>query len=249
MLPALRKVLRIDGSGTPALDALSEAGKSVDSKQLDDRLAGVKSTDPATLIYTSGTTGRPKGCQLTHSNLLYEIRGAKDCFPTHAGQGRTDAGVSAARARAGPRDHRRGVHQQGHARVHQRHQEPRSDIRSLQADVGGVGTAGIREGVQHRRTERRKRRQGQDFRGRGRDGDRMEQGPGQRRRRARAQGQSTRCSTGSSTASFGLRSAATATPRSRAAPRWARASATSTAVSGCPSTRATGSPRPVRRSP
>ncbi|MGZ5392317.1 MAG: AMP-binding protein, partial [Mycobacterium sp.] len=86
-VPALRKVLRIDGSGTPALDALTEAGRSVDAKQLDDRLAGVKSTDPATLIYTSGTTGRPKGCQLTHSNLLYEIRGAKDCFPTHLAKG------------------------------------------------------------------------------------------------------------------------------------------------------------------
>ena len=81
-LPALRKVLRIDGSGTAALDALTKAAESVDAKQLDDRLAGLKSADPATLIYTSGTTGRPKGCQLTHSNLLYEIRGAKDCFPT-----------------------------------------------------------------------------------------------------------------------------------------------------------------------
>ncbi|PRC57301.1 long-chain fatty acid--CoA ligase, partial [Mycobacterium sp. ITM-2017-0098] len=41
----------------------------------------------ATLIYTSGTTGRPKGCQLTHSNLLYEIRGAKACFPDHLAKG------------------------------------------------------------------------------------------------------------------------------------------------------------------
>jgi long-chain acyl-CoA synthetase len=81
-LPALRKVLRIDGSGTPALEALAEAGKSVDAKELDARLAGIKAADPATLIYTSGTTGRPKGCQLTHSNLVYEIRGAKECFPT-----------------------------------------------------------------------------------------------------------------------------------------------------------------------
>jgi long-chain acyl-CoA synthetase len=86
-VPGLRKVLRIDGAGRPALDALAEAGRSVESTQLDDRLAGVKSTDPATLIYTSGTTGRPKGCQLTHSNLLYEIRGAKDCFPTHLAKG------------------------------------------------------------------------------------------------------------------------------------------------------------------
>jgi long-chain acyl-CoA synthetase len=81
-LPALRKVLRIDGSGTPALEALAEAGTSTDPEELDARLAGLKAADPATLIYTSGTTGRPKGCQLTHSNLVYEIRGAKDCFPT-----------------------------------------------------------------------------------------------------------------------------------------------------------------------
>ena len=81
-LPDLRKVFRIDGSGTSALDALAEAGKSVDTGDLDARLAGIKATDPATLIYTSGTTGRPKGCQLTHSNLVYEIRGAKASFPT-----------------------------------------------------------------------------------------------------------------------------------------------------------------------
>jgi long-chain acyl-CoA synthetase len=81
-LPELRRVLRIEGSGTPALDALAEAGKAIDPKELDGRLAGIKSADPATLIYTSGTTGTPKGCQLTHSNLMYEIRGAKACFPT-----------------------------------------------------------------------------------------------------------------------------------------------------------------------
>lgn len=81
-LPALREVLRIEGSGTPALVDLAEAGKSVDAGELDARLAALKAGDPATLIYTSGTTGRPKGCELTHSNLVYEIRGAKDCFPT-----------------------------------------------------------------------------------------------------------------------------------------------------------------------
>jgi long-chain acyl-CoA synthetase len=80
-LPDLRKVLRIDGSGTPALDVLAAAGTSVDATELDTRLAGIRATDPATLIYTSGTTGRPKGCQLTHSNLVCETRGAKSAFP------------------------------------------------------------------------------------------------------------------------------------------------------------------------
>ena len=85
-LPDLRKVLRIDGAETPALDALTEAGRSVDASELDARLAAIRSSDPATLIYTSGTTGRPKGCQLTHSNLIYETRGAKDAFPSLLGE-------------------------------------------------------------------------------------------------------------------------------------------------------------------
>jgi long-chain acyl-CoA synthetase len=87
-LPALRRVLHIDGSGPKALDQLIEAGASVDPDQLTARLAALRPEDPATLIYTSGTTGRPKGCQLSHSNLLYETHGAKECLPTllHAGQ-------------------------------------------------------------------------------------------------------------------------------------------------------------------
>jgi long-chain acyl-CoA synthetase len=80
-LPELRKVLRIDGSGQSALDELAETGKATDGAELETRLAAIKSSDVATLVYTSGTTGRPKGCQLTHSNLLYEMRGAKSCFP------------------------------------------------------------------------------------------------------------------------------------------------------------------------
>lgn len=86
-LPDLREVLRIDGTGPAALDVLAEAGAGTDAAELDARLAAIRSADAATLIYTSGTTGRPKGCQLTHSNLLYEIRGAKACFPDQLAMG------------------------------------------------------------------------------------------------------------------------------------------------------------------
>ncbi|GFG79881.1 long-chain-fatty-acid--CoA ligase [Mycobacterium paragordonae] len=81
-LPALRRVLHINGSGPKALDQLVEAGASVDAAELTARQKGLTADAPATLIYTSGTTGRPKGCQLTHSNLLHEIRGTAECLPT-----------------------------------------------------------------------------------------------------------------------------------------------------------------------
>lgn len=86
-LPALRRVLHIDGSGPKALDQLMEAGESIEAAELTARQEALGADHPATLIYTSGTTGRPKGCQLTHSNLLHEIRGTKECLPTLLGEG------------------------------------------------------------------------------------------------------------------------------------------------------------------
>jgi long-chain acyl-CoA synthetase len=81
-LPELRRVLQIDGSGGKALEQLEQDGASIDPAELTARVEALRSEDPATLIYTSGTTGRPKGCQLTHSNLVYETRGAKAVLPT-----------------------------------------------------------------------------------------------------------------------------------------------------------------------
>ncbi|MCV7423689.1 long-chain fatty acid--CoA ligase [Mycobacterium yunnanensis] len=80
-LPALRHVYSIAGSGPAALDELARIGGDVDAGAVTARLEATRSADVATLVYTSGTTGRPKGCQLTHSNLLHEMRGAKACFP------------------------------------------------------------------------------------------------------------------------------------------------------------------------
>ena len=41
-----------------------------------ERAAAAGAADLATVIYTSGTTGRPKGCELTHENLLADVRNA-----------------------------------------------------------------------------------------------------------------------------------------------------------------------------
>ncbi|WP_409332651.1 AMP-dependent synthetase/ligase [Trujillonella humicola] len=56
-----------------ALGTLTAAGAEVPDSELDARRATLRADSLATLIYTSGTTGRPKGCELTHGNFLFEI--------------------------------------------------------------------------------------------------------------------------------------------------------------------------------
>jgi long-chain acyl-CoA synthetase len=71
-------VREMDGGG---VDALVEAGAEVPEADVDARRHAVKADDLATLIYTSGTTGRPKGCELTHRNVLAEIAAAVGALP------------------------------------------------------------------------------------------------------------------------------------------------------------------------
>ncbi|MEJ2889036.1 AMP-dependent synthetase/ligase [Actinomycetospora aeridis] len=78
-LPDLGHVWQIDGA-SGAVDALREAGAGVDDATLEERRTAVHADDLATLIYTSGTTGRPKGCEITHRNLLFEVRAVADTF-------------------------------------------------------------------------------------------------------------------------------------------------------------------------
>jgi long-chain acyl-CoA synthetase len=68
--PDLRAVYVIDDD---AIGTLTVAGQEVPDGELDARRATVRADSLATLIYTSGTTGRPKGCELTHRNILFEI--------------------------------------------------------------------------------------------------------------------------------------------------------------------------------
>ena len=58
------------------LGALAAGGAQVSDDQLRQRRAQRGAADLATIIYTSGTTGRPKGCELTHGNLLADVRNA-----------------------------------------------------------------------------------------------------------------------------------------------------------------------------
>jgi long-chain acyl-CoA synthetase len=81
-LPGLSRVWRIDpgpaaGSAAgSALDALRAQGADTGDEVITERSAAAKASDLATVIYTSGTTGRPKGCELTHANMLADVRNA-----------------------------------------------------------------------------------------------------------------------------------------------------------------------------
>lgn len=79
-LPACREVFVVGGAdhgrtdGSRGLDELHELGRGIDPAVLAARIASIAHDDAASLVYTSGTTGRPKGCVITHGNLIWEVR-------------------------------------------------------------------------------------------------------------------------------------------------------------------------------
>ncbi|KAA5826778.1 long-chain fatty acid--CoA ligase [Saccharopolyspora hirsuta] len=84
-LPEVSHVWQIEGPSSggaaAAVDELTALGAEVEDRDVHLRRRAVGADDVATLIYTSGTTGRPKGCVLTHRNVLAEVRADIEAFP------------------------------------------------------------------------------------------------------------------------------------------------------------------------
>ena len=68
--PGIRELWVIDDGG---LEAVRGLGGSATADDVHERRTAVTPDDLASIIYTSGTTGRPKGCELTHGNFLFEV--------------------------------------------------------------------------------------------------------------------------------------------------------------------------------
>jgi long-chain acyl-CoA synthetase len=86
-LPAVQRIWLIEGAASGSadaakpLDGLAADGATVSDEALAEQRSERTAADLATIIYTSGTTGRPKGCQLTHANMLADVRNAIGALP------------------------------------------------------------------------------------------------------------------------------------------------------------------------
>src|SRR5690606_23630872 len=74
-VPGIEHVIVVDGeapAGTLSLDALEAAGAP--GFDFDAAWRAVRPEDVLCLIYSSGTTGQPKGVELTHFNMMSQLR-------------------------------------------------------------------------------------------------------------------------------------------------------------------------------
>ena len=73
-LPALAHAWQIDGGRFGGLPEIEAQGSQVTPDQIEERRRTRGAADLAEIVYTSGTTGRPKGCMLSHGNLVANVR-------------------------------------------------------------------------------------------------------------------------------------------------------------------------------
>ncbi|MFZ2503791.1 MAG: AMP-dependent synthetase/ligase [Nocardioides sp.] len=72
----LPELIHVWSLGDNAIGVLNRLGGDLTDSQVEERRTALGRDDAATIIYTSGTTGQPKGCTLTHGNLLAGVASA-----------------------------------------------------------------------------------------------------------------------------------------------------------------------------
>lgn len=68
-LPGLKRLWQLDAG---AVAELTGAGAGIEDEVVHRHCRAVTPDSTATVVYTPGTTGRPKGCLISHANLMFE---------------------------------------------------------------------------------------------------------------------------------------------------------------------------------
>ena len=241
------------GDKAPGLDVLAADGASVADDVVSERASAAGAADLATIIYTSGTTGRPKGCELTHRNLLSEVRNATAVMSEiFSAGGSTLLFLPLAHVLA--RVIQVGCIEDGITLGHS------PDVTNLLPELGSfrptflLAVPRVFEKV-YNSAEQKAESEGKRaiFRRAARTAIAYSRALDSQAHGGRGPGPACGSPTGSSTASStpncGPPSVARCSTRSAAVPPWASGWATSSAALESRSWRATGSPRPPRRQP
>jgi long-chain acyl-CoA synthetase len=82
---AVRTIIVVDGDGTGGEVTLAqlEAAAPAAGFDFDTTWRAVSPDAILTIIYTSGTTGAPKGVELTHANMMFELRALQTAREVH----------------------------------------------------------------------------------------------------------------------------------------------------------------------
>ncbi len=83
--PMFEEVVRAAAGDAVRVVGLDELTGGDPGFDVDAHAGAVTPDDLLTLIYTSGTTGPPKGVEITHANMLAELRGMHAAVPLEGG--------------------------------------------------------------------------------------------------------------------------------------------------------------------
>jgi long-subunit acyl-CoA synthetase (AMP-forming) len=86
----LREIVLMEGGGRPGVlawdELLARGDSGAHAEEVARRASALAADEVCTLIYTSGTTGTPKAVMLTHANLRFIARRAREDIPVGPGE-------------------------------------------------------------------------------------------------------------------------------------------------------------------